>query len=647
MKENVDPSKIKDGNHANRLFNFYWEAPTDPAIYRRKLLNVQKTREKQQAARRGLNRGHSLSRSRSASPSSQDGLPTFRHTYSSNNHQGEDLQSSISSMDEASNQGSARLLQGSYQGAFNMSSSMTQFGVDHGIRLSGSSFGAHPGFSGPLSFSASGNSLALPGSFNEVDFALALHRPGVVPMGDSLTSATTSTTSMSSGNNSRSTYNQNSIQISQVGSPQVLHYTNQERRFPTGSVLRTSRSLNEGELAPADPAAIPTLIDSRLQQVIYSSSQEPELAIGPPLEFKPQVESSSEPRIESKDENFPDRPASATSAKAAGNYPEEETPPITEDTKIQESSKTASNPNCKMNPVQPTQSLGVYENPQAYQQQFVAMQQQFQQQQLLLQQQQATLALQQEQLRVYYSNMSNATGIKAQQYGIPGTRAAALNAQQFGLTGDPATPSTIMNAHQFGIPGAQATPSAVMNTQQFGLPTVSAAAISDQQLCLTSNTPGAVQAAALNPQQFGLTGAAAPFQGAGYYVVTNADGTQMIVPPNQGVTIPMPGQVAGIAPIPNIMPGQFQASPAVPAQIQGISPVGLTSNGSVPPGATTIPGMSGIKAMQAGGIIPPTGSVPGVGPAGIPSMNSNPIPSPGGIYSNNNTNDHHHRHRHQ
>jgi serine/threonine protein kinase len=658
MQENIDPSKIKDDNHANRLFNMYWEPPSDPTIYRRKLLNVQKTREKQQAARRGFNRGHGHSRSRSVSPSSQDGLPNVRNTFAKSNNQGDDTHFATSNSDEATNQVATRLIrQGSYQGSFNKSPSMNQFAGNQGIRLLGYSSGAHPGFSGPQSFSESGNYVCLPGSFNEVDFALALHRPGVVPMGDSVTTATASTTSMSSGNQST---NQSS-QVGSYGSHQVLHYSNQQRHFTAGGVPWTSRSFNEGDQAPIDSAAIPTLIDSRLQQVLCSSSHECRIGIGPPVELKAQVEISADTPMELKSENTLKRPASATSIKTTTQPPSETIQPTIED-----NSASATNPSAVTNHVQPNQNLGVYDNPQVYQQQLVAMQQQFQQQQLLLQQQQAALALQQEQLRAYYSNISNAAGINAQQFGIPGTPAAAINAQQFGIPGAPATPASnisntpgintqqfgiagapttsaaSINAQQFGIPGGQAATSTTINAQQFSMPGTSAAAISAQQCGLSGNTKGPVQSTGLNPHQFGLAGIAAQVQGSRYYAVPTADGTHMIAPSNQGVAMPMPSQVLGIAPIPGILPGQLQGLPAGPAQIQGMTPSGLPSVG-VPPGIA-VAGMPVIQGMHAGGIIPPAGNVSGVDPAGIATIhtiNNNTSPAPTGLYPNINQQQHH------
>ena len=43
----------KEQNQANSVGDIYWDPPWDPGICRRKLLNVQKMREKQNVARRG------------------------------------------------------------------------------------------------------------------------------------------------------------------------------------------------------------------------------------------------------------------------------------------------------------------------------------------------------------------------------------------------------------------------------------------------------------------------------------------------------------------------------------------------------------------------------------------------------------------
>jgi hypothetical protein len=65
--DHLNPETMKDENQANILCDIYWEPPWDPGICRRKLLNVQKMREKQQSMRVGY------SNSRPQSRSSHDG----------------------------------------------------------------------------------------------------------------------------------------------------------------------------------------------------------------------------------------------------------------------------------------------------------------------------------------------------------------------------------------------------------------------------------------------------------------------------------------------------------------------------------------------------------------------------------------------
>jgi len=637
IEENIDSSTIKDGNHANRLFNLYWEAPTDPTIYRRKLLNVQKTREKQQAARRNFNRGYSHSRSRSVSPSSQDGLPTVRNL-SKTTSQGDDTQSGTSQTDEEINQLGGRFArQGSYQGSFNAPATTSHQGISHGVRLLGYDSGTQLGFSGPQSFSETGCSVGVPGSFNEGDFALALHRPGVVPMGNSVTTATTSTTSMSSGNNSLSNYNQNNNHTSQIGSygtNLVADHGNQERLLTADNIYRTSRSFGERDIVPA----VPIVIGSGHQQVLYSSSHEDGMDIGPPIEVKTPVEISVDPPTELESEEIPQRPRSTTSKKTAGQPPPPSFPKKTQ-TQSEDDSAAATTSNTATNHFQLRQNLGVYDSPQIYQQQLAAMQQQFQQQQLLLQQQQAALVLQQEQLRVYYS----AAGMNVQQFGIPGAPAnptAAINTQQFGIPDTSTTPVPNASAtpgisgQQYGTAGATA-PTASINPQQFGIagaPPAATPTVNAQQFSLSGSAQLApVQTTA---SQFGHPSAPTQVQGGGYFVVTNADGTQMIVQSNQAIPIAA-GQLPGITPtIPGIFPGQLPGLSDGPTQMQVMPPTALPT---VPPG-TAIAGMPGIQGMHATGIIASTGGMPGVGLPGmaaIPAIISNTSPVPNGRYPNN------------
>jgi serine/threonine protein kinase len=69
-KKNADMRlEARETNQANLILNYYWKAPWDPAICRRKLLNVQKMREKQHVVRRTLsNRSPSNDASRRTRP---------------------------------------------------------------------------------------------------------------------------------------------------------------------------------------------------------------------------------------------------------------------------------------------------------------------------------------------------------------------------------------------------------------------------------------------------------------------------------------------------------------------------------------------------------------------------------------------------
>jgi hypothetical protein len=159
-----------DENNANKKCHYYWQAPSDPSIYRRKLLSVQKMREKQQAARQRLNRHGN---SRMQSPLSQTGVH-------------ENGVTSGPCVDESL--GDTMRGQQVRTESYQLSMSLTE--VNHqtaGIPLVGDSasvVSTHRRFSGPQSYCEAGPSGPFLGSFNELDFATALQRPGVVPMGD-------------------------------------------------------------------------------------------------------------------------------------------------------------------------------------------------------------------------------------------------------------------------------------------------------------------------------------------------------------------------------------------------------------------------------------------------------------------------------
>jgi hypothetical protein len=79
--------------------------------------------------------------------------------------------------------------------AYQLSSSLTDYALPHGTagHLAGDNVSIISGAQmypvGPQSYSDAYTSGVMPGSFNEVDFAYALQRPGVVPMGESVSSS--------------------------------------------------------------------------------------------------------------------------------------------------------------------------------------------------------------------------------------------------------------------------------------------------------------------------------------------------------------------------------------------------------------------------------------------------------------------------
>ena len=361
----------KDENIANKICKFYWEAPTDPTIYRRKLLNVQKMREKQQVARQRLNRTHAIPRTQS--PGSQDG---FVIDMDGN----ESPQSHIDGVNRSSkNHGAVHFRPGSYTG----------LRVQQEGRVEeDSSVASNPRhyITGPQSYSEAGPSSVLPGSFNEVDFAYALQRPGVVPMGDSVCSSF----DMSS-----------TSQVSNYGQQQYFHHHPPHTSFPlsgsynsnrvsqrsslthrqaTGNMSMTTRSFDEGGLAAL------TASESQRHHPSFLSGGSNNM--GPPGEVTV--------GDVSQEFSSPLAPPSVTTSQL---------------------------------PQPANDGLAAYGNAQVYlQQQHVALQQQ----QLLLQQQQTALALQQQQLQAYGANpvlfnstMSEGTGMNFQQGGAIGANGAA------------------------------------------------------------------------------------------------------------------------------------------------------------------------------------------------------------------------------
>ncbi|KAL7577733.1 hypothetical protein ACA910_010497 [Epithemia clementina (nom. ined.)] len=202
-RDKFDP---KDTNHANLHLEFYWKPPWDPAICRRKLLNVQKMREKQQAMRRSLAstrpttpRG-SAQRLGSVSPNMTSGPPTqvsqdqsVDSRQSAQQHKqglmfSQRITASSSSLSDLGNPG--------YQAQIALGSPATTSGAFHNMDYQTET--------GARSFNSAGY---IPGTgvVNQGDLGIALQRPGVVPAagGDSVQSHYSSySCNQSTGSNS-------------------------------------------------------------------------------------------------------------------------------------------------------------------------------------------------------------------------------------------------------------------------------------------------------------------------------------------------------------------------------------------------------------------------------------------------------------
>jgi hypothetical protein len=485
----VNAPPEKDENHANKICGYYWEAPSDPTIYRRKLLNVQKTREKQQAARQRVNRhGHS----RTQSPNQPVTMHEERHS---------------THVQQVESQVGRRIRPGSYQ----LSSSLSDFGNYQSAQLCEDSASVASGqahfITGPQSYSEAGPSGPLPGSFNELDFAYALQRPGVVPMGD--TSVCSSIDLSSVGLPSSYSHQQLLQHHQQTSYPTVGSYgshrvsRNQQSQRSLGGNM-SSRSFDEGG------RILPNSVQESLStghQVLLSSSQGSGAGPGLPSNMS----TSSVPQNMSS----PTNEAAPAPSGLPGMVPLQQQP--------QQSTMDSS-----MN------AQHVY-----LQQQHAALQQQ----QLLLQQQQAALALQQQQLQAYGMNP------------IMMSPNAAANPGGFAF-----------NPQQLGILGGQGVP------------------------------PGV--------------------GGGGYYYVSAADGTPMLMAANPGM----------------LTAQQMQGS-QFPSGILGQSPGAMNSSGMIGQqqfGAPTLTGMSGMMAF------PPAGF------HGMMAMNSpsNPSSNNNGSHYSNQQNGH-------
>jgi hypothetical protein len=342
---------------------------------------VQKTREKQQAARRAHGRA------RTQSPNSQEGLSSvFENSLGKN--AGESpilLDSNPIGIHRQANQ--AR------HGSFQMEIPIIA--------------GPHPYVSGPQSYSEVGPSSVILGSFTELDFAYALQRPGVVPMGESVTSSIDMSSGPVAGYGQSPfhpvQHHQSSI-VGSYGSNLVSQAGNQKRRIAAGAVPLTSRSYGEGDVVSA---ALEATLHQQPPNVSIMSSPDSRMGAGA------DTGDLAAGNIVNPSRAVVGNPASGSLATQ---------PPSTDDMSLQ-SSLLLGGGNFQ------NYNFPMYGNAQAYlQQQHAALQQQ----QLILQQQQAALVLQQEQLRAYGINQAY---MNANTTNVPSISAAGMNPPNFTFVG--------------------------------------------------------------------------------------------------------------------------------------------------------------------------------------------------------------------
>lgn len=191
----------KEENQANCNFDMYWQPPWDPGICRRKLLNVQRMREKQSAQRRGYaqsRQSHSLEQQQQSPTMNSVNSRAMVPDSPSVGHMSVDGKNSPPSQiagQAASQQAKARAGRGMSAGSMpngGIASSMSAIGNSGGLSsalgtenpnrnehlMNTPSNKSQSMFVGPQSYTGLGNFEDGP---NEADFAYALQRPGNVP----------------------------------------------------------------------------------------------------------------------------------------------------------------------------------------------------------------------------------------------------------------------------------------------------------------------------------------------------------------------------------------------------------------------------------------------------------------------------------
>jgi hypothetical protein len=389
----------KDENQANLLCDVYWEAPWDPNICRRKLLNVQKMREKQPASRRNFNGRNAPARPSSAN--SHDGSTNIMHEIPESAGQPPTKQSSVTHELQQQGLGAAMANQG-YGGQ--LSASYTDYGhsnvaADNASVVSGQL----PYASGPLSYNGAGYPTGfLQNSFNEVDFAYALQRPGVVPMGDQSVAS-----SVDLSNAGLSQLQQQQL-LSSMGANNRNHLRTAQRRASSNMTSRSygdtgDVSVDRGNTLGFAPGSVGTAPGGLGQQMSSSMQMSGAMAQQVPSSLNQPLSASLGQQLPygSQQSYGGGPPADALAQQAMMMQ-------ALEDPRLQQTQQVQQDPNSMANNLQQQYA-------QAYlQQQHAALQQQ----QLLLQQQQAALALQQQQLVYGLSpGMGGQNGEQQQQLG--------------------------------------------------------------------------------------------------------------------------------------------------------------------------------------------------------------------------------------
>lgn len=375
----------KDENQANIICDIYWQAPWDPNICRRKLLNVQKMREKQQAARRGFNGRNAPPRPSSAN--SHDGSNNLTHESPMGVGRSPPKHTGVGQVRQ---QGLGAAMANQGHGG-QLSASFTDY-------ANGSVCGDNMSIvSGPLPYSSAAlsyNDAGYPSGFlqnslNEVDFAYALQRPGVVPMGDQSVSSSVDLT------NAGLAQLQQQQLIASMGGNNRNHLRTVQRR---ASSNMTSRSYGDTGDSSVDrrsnlgfaPGSLGTVPGGLGQQISSSMQMSGALEQQAPNSLNQHFASSLGQQFAFGSQGSYTVGASTDSfAQQAMMMQELEQDPMLQAQLQHDPRSMASN----------LQQQLAYGNAQAYlQQQHAALQQQ----QILLQQQQAALSLQLQQQQLAY-----------------------------------------------------------------------------------------------------------------------------------------------------------------------------------------------------------------------------------------------------